>query len=56
MEKAQRLKSLRRLSPLRERNRERLRPAVVRYAASKAAISAAADWRATVAAGAVGAS
>jgi hypothetical protein len=31
-------------------------PDVVRYAAWKAAISAAADWRETVAAGAVGAS
>jgi hypothetical protein len=42
--------------PLRERNRERLRPAMVRYAAWNAAISAAADWRETVAAGASGAS
>ena len=42
--------------PLRERNRERLRPAMVRYAAWNAAISATADWRETVAAGAVGAS
>ena len=41
---------------LRERNRERLRPAMARYAAWKAAISAAADWRETVAAGASGAS
>ena len=42
--------------PLRERNRERLRPAVVRYAAWNAAISAAADWRETVADAASGAS
>ena len=42
--------------PLRERNRDRLRPALVRYAAWNAAISAAADWRETVAAGASGAS
>jgi hypothetical protein len=34
----------------------RLRPALVRYAAWNAAISAAADWRETVAAGASGAS
>jgi hypothetical protein len=39
-----------------KRNRERLRLAVVRYAAWNAAISAAADWRETVAAGASGAS
>ena len=49
-------KPLRRLSPLRERNRERLRPAMVRYAAWNAAISAAADWRETVADAASGAS
>ena len=42
--------------PLRERNRDRLRPALVRYAAWNAAICAAADWRETVAAGASGAS
>jgi hypothetical protein len=56
MEKAQRLKPCVGCPPLRERNRERLRSAMVRYAAWKAAISAAADWRETVAAGASGAS
>ena len=44
------------LPPPGGRSRDRLRPAIVRHAAWKAAISAAADWRETVAAGAVGAS
>ncbi len=56
MEEGAGVEPLRRLSPLRERNRDRLHPAVVRYAAWNAAISAAADWRETVAEAANGAS
>jgi hypothetical protein len=44
------------LAPLAGRNRDRLRPAVVGHAVWKAAISTAADLRATLAAGATGAS
>ena len=54
--KAQRMKPSRCLPATEERNRDRLRPGVVCHAAWNAAISAAADWRETVAAGASGAS
>jgi hypothetical protein len=43
-------------STVPERNRVRLRPAIVRHADWKAAILTALEWRSAVAAGAVGAS